>query len=132
MTKQQKIQSAIDALPNATGDWWVEERGCGFLFSDPVGSVNIAKYVDGGSLEEMEANKILLSAARDLAEEVVRLQGGIHEAIETIITLIGGGPPDPNCTCPVIPPCSDCIEHHYNREALADLRALVAMEDSPK
>lgn len=124
MTKQQKIQSAIDALPNATGgNWWIDDRG--EMHNDPIGR-KLAKQVDGHSPKSRDANRRLISAARDLAEEVVRLRGGIHEAIETILTLIGGEPPDPNCTCHVNPPCSDCIEHHYNREALADLRALVS------
>jgi hypothetical protein len=29
----------------------------------------------------------------------------------------------------VNPPCSDCVDHHYNREALADLRKIALMED---
>jgi hypothetical protein len=85
-SRQQKIQAALDALPNVTGgDWWCEETGCGYLFSDPVGNMKIAKYVDGGSVEERAANKSLLSAARELAEEVVRLRGGVRSAIETVL-----------------------------------------------
>ena len=129
MNDRQKIQAAIDALPNVTGgNWWCEETGCGYLFNDSVGNVKIAKYVDGGSAEERIANKALLSAARDLAEEVVRLRGGVHAAIETILTLAGGEPPDANCSCHLNPPCQDCIDHNYTRESLVDLRNLISTE----
>ena len=67
------IERALKALPNATGgEWWVDDRG--ELLSDPVGSVKIAKFVDGANPEQREANKTILAAARELAEEVVRLR----------------------------------------------------------
>jgi predicted RNA-binding Zn ribbon-like protein len=93
MDKKIKIQAAIDALPNVSGgNWWCEELGCGYLFSDPSGSVKIAKYVDGGSAEERAANKSLLSAARELAEEVLRLRELLTKAGHVVGALQGGVP----------------------------------------
>jgi hypothetical protein len=133
MTRAEKIQAAIDALPNATGGDWKPDGRVGAL-SNEDGNVPLAfpitqlrrKNPDG---DDIRANLTLISAARELAEEVVRLRGGVRAAIETILTLIGGEPPDPNCSCHVNPPCSDCVDHHYNREALADLRKIALMED---
>jgi hypothetical protein len=74
MDKKAKIQAALDALPNATdGDWWIDDHR-GEMHNDPIGSVKLAKQVDGGNLKQREANRKVISAARDLAEEVIRLR----------------------------------------------------------
>jgi hypothetical protein len=63
MTREQKIQAAIDALPRATGgDWW---EACGKY---------LKKWVGGNNARERGANATLIAAAKDLAEEVVRLR----------------------------------------------------------
>jgi hypothetical protein len=136
MTRAEKIQAAIDALPNATGGDWVIDSSHNIrtpisTAEKHVAMVNFNHSGDSRDVsgEEHSANAALISAARELAEEVVRLRGGVRAAIETILTLIGGEPPDPNCSCHVNPPCSDCVDHHYSREALADLRKIALMED---
>jgi hypothetical protein len=137
MTRAEKIQAAIDALPNATGGEWAISHSPNYggehFFEGPDGEeYEVGPALLGGSTEDSvarAADATLISAARELAEEVVRLRGGVRAAIETILTLIGGEPPDPNCSCHVNPPCSDCVDHQYNREALADLRKIALMED---
>jgi hypothetical protein len=82
MDKKAKIQAAIDALPNATGgDWWIDDHR-GEMHNDPIGSVKLAKQVDGGNLQQRDANRKVISAARDLAEEVVRLRGLVKDAFD--------------------------------------------------
>ena len=78
MNRAAKIQAAIDALPHATGgEWWCDHHE---LLNDPIGSVKIAGYVSGMNPQQAEAHRKLLSAAKDLAEEVVRLRGLVKEA----------------------------------------------------
>lgn len=82
----RKINKALEALPQATGGDW----GCsasGELLSDPIGSVKIAKYVSGMHAAQAGANRCLLEAARELAEEVVRLRGLVQQ-LETDIAAI--------------------------------------------
>jgi hypothetical protein len=78
MTRAEKIQAAIDALPNATGGDWKPDGRVGAL-SNEDGNVPLAfpitqlrrKNPDG---DDIRANLTLISAARELAEEVVRLR----------------------------------------------------------
>ena len=81
MTKQQRIQAAIDALPHAsTGDW--RKR----LTSDPLQPQDMWCIDWTDDHEEVaegvygEANATILEAAEDLAEEVVRLRALVKEA----------------------------------------------------
>lgn len=72
MDKDRKIQAALDVLSLcAPGDWWCDHHE---LLNDAIGNVKIAKYVSGWSQQQTDAHRVLLSAARDLAEEVVRLR----------------------------------------------------------
>jgi hypothetical protein len=79
MTRAEKIQAAIDALPNATGGDWKPDGRVGAL-SNEDGNVPLAfpitqlrrKNPDG---DDIRANLTLISAARELAEEVVLLRG---------------------------------------------------------
>lgn len=79
MTRQQKIQAAIDALPHATGGEW--------LAYDYDGEVRSAERVVCRcplirSPKAFHPDGALISAAKDLAEEVVRLRKLVLEALE--------------------------------------------------
>lgn len=75
-------------------------------------------------------------AARAPAAEINRLppldaQGPapIRDAFEAFIEAAVeefGEPPDRNCSCHISPPCSDCVDHSFWRDALADARAALA------
>lgn len=79
MDKKTKIQAAIDALNMSTpGDWWIDDRGD--LFPDPVGTFVLGRGVGGGTKLWDASNRKVIEAARELAEEVVRLRGLVKEA----------------------------------------------------
>jgi hypothetical protein len=86
MTRAEKIQAAIDALPNATGGDWKPDGRVGIVRTK-AGYVNFAfpimqlrrTHPDG---DDIRANLALASAAKDLAEEVVRLRALVREAFE--------------------------------------------------
>ena len=82
MTRTEKIQAAIDALPNATGGDWVIDSSHNIRtpISTAEKHVAMVNFNHSGDLrdvsgEEHSANAALISAARELAEEVVRLRG---------------------------------------------------------
>lgn len=86
-----KIDRALEALPQCTaGDWWCD-RG-GELHNDPIGSVKLAKYVDGGNPQQRAANRALLSAAKELAEEVRELRELLVRAGRIVGCLRGNVP----------------------------------------
>lgn len=73
MNRATKIEKALAALPQTTpGDWWADDRGD--LHSAPMGNVRVASRVDGHSPEGRTANRRLIEASRELAEEVLRLR----------------------------------------------------------
>ena len=77
MTRRQKIQAAIDALPNATGGEWgicASKTDCPGLFRKET------NYFCFGPGVGTERDQAILSAAKDLAEEVVRLRGLVKAA----------------------------------------------------
>lgn len=71
MNKQQKIQAALDALPNATGGEWCIGRG-GDIFTAMIPGPMVAQNA------MFPADRALISAAKELAEEVVRLQAFVQ------------------------------------------------------
>lgn len=38
-------------------------------------------------------------------------------------------PPDRNCSCHIAPPCGDCVEYSGLREAFADAREALKLEE---
>lgn len=42
----------------------------------------------------------------------------VAELIEELVALIPS-PPARNCSCHLSPPCSDCIEHAWDRDLMA-------------
>jgi hypothetical protein len=82
MTRAEKIQAAIDALPNATGGEWAISHSPNYggehFFEGPDGEeYEVGPALLGGSTEDSvarAADATLISAARELAEEVVRLR----------------------------------------------------------
>lgn len=38
--------------------------------------------------------------------------------------------PEPDCSCIFAPPCGDCVENSFAREALSDARAFLAAEEA--
>jgi hypothetical protein len=80
--RSHKIARALEALPLTTpGDWWVDDRG--EMHNDPVGNVKLAKCVDGHSLVGRDANRALLSAAQELAYEVIALRAELSALLST-------------------------------------------------
>ena len=83
MNKQQRIQAAIDALPNATGGEWKPRKTHTELdlwcIDWSEAQEEVAENVYG------EANATLIAAAKDLAEEVLRLR-------EVVVAHEGGKP----------------------------------------
>jgi hypothetical protein len=72
MNKQHKIQAALDALKMTTpGDWWVDDFSD---LKDGVGEFTIARDVDGSTGAQESANRKVIAASRELAEEVLRLR----------------------------------------------------------
>ena len=74
MNRTAKIQAAIDALPHATGGEWTISEAC--LYSDHDGR---RAFISTAPING-EANATLITASKDLAEEVVRLRGLVKEA----------------------------------------------------
>lgn len=93
MTRQQKIQAAIDALPDATGGEWRPSRWTptevwvqlpvspGLDYPHAI-ALQYTSGRDGPLLPkgQQEANATLIAASKDLAEEVVRLRGLVKRA----------------------------------------------------
>jgi hypothetical protein len=80
MTRAEKIQAAIDALPNATGGKWLPDGRVSVCTAGGA-PVRFAYKIFSPSTEDEEAereqiaaNLALASAAKELAEEVVRLR----------------------------------------------------------
>lgn len=80
VNKQQRIQAAIDALPNSTpGEWYRQSpapaSGIGgeLVMSQEVGGGR--RFVaDFGARRESRYNAVIFMASKDLAEEVARLR----------------------------------------------------------
>ena len=64
--------------------------------------------------QEAEANAHLIAAAPDLLAALESLREVTDE------------PPPANCSCPLAPPCSDCVEYSGLREAIAMCDAAIA------
>lgn len=76
-----KIQAAIDAVAMTTpGDWWIDGRG--ELLNDGMGNFKLGKGVGGGAPLWDAANRKVIAASRELAEEVVRLRALVKESFE--------------------------------------------------
>lgn len=91
--REHRINEAIKALPESTpGDWWCDGRG--EMHNDAMGSVKLAKDVSGGNPPQRDANRKLLSAARDLAIEVERLrnQPPIHMTADELTKFLKDNP----------------------------------------
>jgi hypothetical protein len=73
MTPQQKIQAAIAALPNATGGEWVAKPEEGEVAVAHTGT-DFVCLLNMKYPRQLSANASILAAAKDLAEEVVRLR----------------------------------------------------------
>lgn len=86
MTKQQRIQAAIDALPNATGGEWAIDtsRNIRTPISTSEKHIAMVNFNHSGdardvSGEEHSANATLIAAAKDLAEEVLQLRQELED-----------------------------------------------------
>jgi hypothetical protein len=78
MTKQQKIQAALDAVAMTTpGDWWVDEFND---LKDGVGNFPLARDVGSSADARSEADRKVIAASRELAEEVLRLRALVKKA----------------------------------------------------
>lgn len=76
-----KIQAALDALKMTTpGDWWVDDRG--ELLNDPMGNFKLGRNVGGGAPLWDAANRKVIAASRELAEEVLRLRMLVKDAFK--------------------------------------------------
>lgn len=80
MNKKDKIQRALDALPQTTpGDWWVGDNDWA-LHNDPMGSVKVARDISGLTKEERKANWRVIETSRELAQEVLDLRNKLNVA----------------------------------------------------
>jgi len=78
MNKQHKIQAALDAVAMATpGDWLVDDFND---LKDGVGEFPIARDVGGTTGTQEAANRKVIAASRELAEEVVELRSMLATA----------------------------------------------------
>jgi hypothetical protein len=90
MGKKVKIQAAIDALKMTTpGDWWADDFND---LRDGVGTFPIARDIGGSTGAQESANRKVIAAARELAEEVVRLRELLTKAGHVVGALQGGVP----------------------------------------
>ena len=105
MNKQQRIQAAIDALPNATGGEWrqepwtvVDDETGSSVLTGPAGVHRDRKIIVDVNerLPEHTANATLIAAAKDLAEEVVRLRELLRNG-GRITRVVGADMPGPGC-----------------------------------
>lgn len=66
------------------------------------------------------------SVERELAESRNR-EGRMRVYGEQLLDAIDE-PPDAHCSCHLSPPCSDCVDYGYLREAIRDFKAALAAD----
>ncbi len=63
---------------------------------------------------------------RYLIRQMVALKARVAELVSMLTDLLEvTEPPEPNCSCHVRPPCSDCVEYSAIRESHAEARKLL-------
>lgn len=102
------------------------------FYDDHKGEVRILGSVEMALTREIDRLRRLEKAARATAEaENAKVQSLDPLSLETVRTAgqelfdaLEGGVPDKNCSCHNHPPCHDCVDWGYAREAMEGWKKL--------